>query len=85
MPSPPGLTATIEPLLQSPGLPALVEELPRVRAAEQARRERFYEALTEDTKAEFITSHVIRGFAVPVRAVFDPQVDLRTLAQLTQG
>ncbi|MCZ7637023.1 MAG: hypothetical protein M5U12_13875 [Verrucomicrobia bacterium] len=50
------MTATIEPLLQSPRLPALVDEL----------------------------QHVICGFAVPVRAAFDPQVNLRTLARLTQ-
>lgn len=53
------MTATIEPLLQSPRLPALVDELQRVLAAEQARRRRFYEELTEDTKGEFINGQVV--------------------------
>ena len=53
------MTATIEPLLRSPRLPALIEELQGVLAAERTRRERFYEALTEDTKAEFINGQVI--------------------------
>ena len=53
------MTATIEPLLQSPRLPALVDELQRVLAAEQARRQCFYEELTEDTKAEFINGQVV--------------------------
>jgi len=53
------MTATIEPLLQSPRLPALIEELQGLLAAERTRRDRFYAELTEDTKAEFINGQVI--------------------------
>jgi Uma2 family endonuclease len=53
------MTATIEPLLQSPRLPALIDELQRVLEAEQTRRQRYYDAITEDTRAEFINGQVI--------------------------
>ena len=53
------MTATVEPLLQSPRLPAFVEELQRVLAEERQRRERFYDQINEDNKAEFINGQVI--------------------------
>ena len=52
------MTATIEPLLRSPRLPALIEELQGVLAAERTRRESFYAELTEDRKAEFINGQI---------------------------
>jgi len=52
------MTATIEPLLQSPRLPALIEELQGLLAAERARRESFYAEITEDTKAEFVNGQI---------------------------
>jgi Uma2 family endonuclease len=53
------MTATVEELLQSPRFPAFVDELQRLLADERARRERFYQELTEDTNAEFINGQVI--------------------------
>jgi len=53
------MTATVEPLLQSPRLPALVEELQRLLAEEREKRKRFYDEITEDAKAEFINGQVI--------------------------
>jgi len=53
------MTPSVEELLESPRLPAFVDELQRVLAEERARRERFYDEITEDTKAEFINGHVI--------------------------
>jgi len=52
------MTATVEPLLHSPRLPAFVEELQRVLAEEREKRERFYDELNEDTNAEFINGQV---------------------------
>lgn len=40
-------------------MPSLVDELQRHRAEEQARRERFYEEITPEMKAEFINGEVI--------------------------
>src|SRR5437867_7529278 len=53
------MTAMVEQLLQSPRLPAFVEELQRVLAEERTRREQFYDEINEDTKAEFINGQVI--------------------------
>src|SRR5262249_21166951 len=53
------MTAAVEQLLQSPRLPAFVEELQRVLVEERARRERFYDEINEDTKAEFINGQVV--------------------------
>jgi Uma2 family endonuclease len=53
------MTAMVEQLLQSPRLPAFVEELQRVLADERVRRERFYDDMNEDTKAEFINGQVV--------------------------
>ena len=53
------MTAAVEELLQSPRLPAFVDELQRLLADERARRDRFYDEITEDTKAEFINGQVV--------------------------
>ena len=53
------MTAVLEPVLRSPRLPQLVEELNRVVEAERAARKRFREELTPEVKAEFINGFVI--------------------------
>jgi Uma2 family endonuclease len=53
------MTAAVEELLQSPRLPAYVDELQRLLVDERARRESFYDELTEDTKAEFINGQIV--------------------------
>ena len=42
-----GMDAILEPLVASPGLPRYVETLTRLLTDERARREHFYEAMTE--------------------------------------
>lgn len=51
--------AALEEILRSPEMPSLVDQLQRHRAEEQARRERFYEEITPEMKAEFINGEVI--------------------------
>ena len=53
------MTELVEPLVNSPRLPEYVEELQQFLAQERARRERFYEELTEEIKAEFINGEVL--------------------------
>lgn len=53
------MTAAVEQLLQSPRLPLVLEELQRLLAQERERRERFYDEINEDTKAEFINGQVM--------------------------
>lgn len=53
------MTVAVEQLLQSPRLPVLVEELEQVLAQERVQRERFYDEINEDTKAEFINGQVV--------------------------
>jgi Uma2 family endonuclease len=53
------MISVVEELLQSPRLPAFVDELQRVLAEERARRQRFYDEINEDTNAEFINGQVI--------------------------
>ncbi|MBM3841224.1 MAG: Uma2 family endonuclease [Verrucomicrobia bacterium] len=53
------MTELVEALVKSPRLPGYVEELQQLLAKENAQRERFYEELTEDIKAEFINGEVI--------------------------
>lgn len=48
----------LEPLIRSPKLPAYVQELATLLTSEGERREKFYDELTEDTKAEFINGEV---------------------------
>lgn len=49
----------LQPILQSPKLPDYVEELKRVLAEEEIRRNEFYEWLDEDKRAEFIAGEII--------------------------
>ena len=51
--------AALAEILRSPEMPSLVDQLQRHRVEEQARRERFYEEITADVKAEFINGEVI--------------------------
>src|SRR5882762_5048666 len=53
------MNSLVEQLLESPKLPEIVHELQGRLVEEQARRERFYEEITEEQKAEFINGRVI--------------------------
>src|SRR6266487_711703 len=53
------MTALLDELIKSPRLPGYVEDLQRLLAEEQQRRERFYDETHEDLKAEFINGEVI--------------------------
>ena len=52
------MDTVLEPLIRSPKLPAYVQELATLLTSERERREKFYEELTEDIKAEFINGEV---------------------------
>lgn len=54
-----GMNALLEPLTQSPRLLQLVDELNRLVAEEQERRAAFYNAITEQDKAEFINGQPV--------------------------
>lgn len=49
----------VESLVRSPKLPRLVDELQGLLRTEAERRERFYQELRDDQKAEFINGEVI--------------------------
>lgn len=53
------MTAILEEIRRSPTLPELVQDLQTLLDAERARREKFYEDITEEEKAEFINGEVI--------------------------
>lgn len=53
------MDALIEPLIRSPRLPRLVDELRSYTEQEAARRQRFYDEMTEDRKMEFINGEVV--------------------------
>jgi Uma2 family endonuclease len=53
------MNALVEEILKSPTLPEIVDDLQRHLAEERARREKFYEEITEDQKAEFINGQII--------------------------
>src|SRR5438034_4106195 len=53
------MNALVEEILKSPTLPEIVDALQRRLAEERARREKFYEEITEDQKAEFINGQII--------------------------
>jgi Uma2 family endonuclease len=53
------MTSLVAELLQDPALPEAVAVLQDSLTAERARRERFYEEVTDDVKAEFINGEVI--------------------------
>ena len=53
------MNSLVQQVLGSPILPEIVDELQVHLAEERARREKFYEEITEDQKAEFINGKVI--------------------------
>jgi Uma2 family endonuclease len=53
------VTKLLEPLLASPELPRYVQELREVLARERALRQKFYEEISEQHKAEFINGQVV--------------------------
>jgi Uma2 family endonuclease len=53
------MSALVDEALNSPRLPIYVEQLERALADERQRRERFYEEVTEESKAEFINGQVV--------------------------
>ncbi len=54
-----GIDAVIEPLLHSPCLPEIAQVLQTRMREEAARRQAFYEEISDDQKAEFIDGEVI--------------------------
>ena len=58
----------LQPVLKSPKLPDYVEELKRVLAEEEIKRNEFYGWLDEDKRAEFIAGEII--IHSPARAEF---------------
>ena len=61
------MNSLVEQILDSPNLPEIVDELRARLQAERVRRERFYEEITEDQKAEFINGEVIIHLPTTVR------------------
>ena len=55
----PPMSVVMQRLVESPQLPVHVQELESLLRAERARRERFYEEMSEEQKAEFINGEVI--------------------------
>lgn len=51
--------ALLLPLMESPLMPALAQELQQHLQAERQKREAFYQWVTEDIKAEFISGEVV--------------------------
>ncbi len=49
----------LEPILNSPGLPRLMDELAEIWNDEQKRRQEFYDWVSEDVKAEFIGGEIV--------------------------
>ena len=54
-----GVTKLLEPLIASPQLPRYVQQLNEVLAREHGLRQKFYEGITEQQKAEFINGEVV--------------------------
>ena len=63
----PGMDAILEPLVASPALPRYVEALEHLLADERARRERFYEEMSEQQKVEFINGEIFVHSPVKIR------------------
>jgi Uma2 family endonuclease len=55
----PSAEESMRAMLRSPQLPAIVRRLGDALAMEQARRQAFYEAMTEDGKWEFINGDIV--------------------------
>lgn len=61
------MSVVIEQLLQEPHLPSILSRLQELLAAEQARRQYFYDVVTEEQKAEFINGEIIVHSPVKLR------------------
>src|SRR5438067_11825753 len=75
----------LEQIVHSPRLPQYVDELKEILAAERAKREKFFDELREDQKAEFINGEVIvqspvtmdhDGASASIYKVFSVYVDV---------
>ena len=53
------MAIVVEQLLQEPTLPSILRRLQELFEAEQARRQYFYDVVTEEQKAEFINGEII--------------------------
>lgn len=53
------MTTLIEQLLHSPRLSLYYQQIQAVLEEERARRQRFYDTITEQDKAEFINGEVV--------------------------
>lgn len=53
------MSVVIEELLQEPTLPSILTRLQELFEAEQARRQYFYDVVTEEQKAEFINGEIV--------------------------
>lgn len=53
------MSTVIEQLLQEPTLPSVLKRLQALLEAEQARRQYFYDVVTEEQKAEFINGEIV--------------------------
>lgn len=63
------MDAILEPLVASPNLPRHLETLGRLFADERARRERFYEEMSESQKVEFINGEIFMHSPAKIRHV----------------
>jgi Uma2 family endonuclease len=57
----------VQQIVGSPRLPEIIDELQARLADERVRREKFYEEITEDMKAEFINGEVVMHSPAKVR------------------
>ncbi len=61
------MSVMIEQLLQEPTLPSILSRLQELLEAEQARRQYFYNVVTEEQKAEFINGEIVVHSPVKLR------------------
>ena len=61
------MNVILKALVASPALPRHVATLERLLADERARRERFYEEMTEDDKVEFINGEIFMHSPIKIR------------------
>jgi Uma2 family endonuclease len=79
------MKALVEELARAPQLPLYIQELQDILAAERARREEFYDTVTEDEKAEFINGEVIVQSPVKLRHNRVSKLLLRLLDTYVDG
>lgn len=77
------MDALIEPLIRSPRLPRLLDQLRSYAAEEAARRQRFYDEMREDRKMEFINGEVVVQSPARARHIEVTGRLLRLLAAFT--